>query len=321
MIKAKAGRLIKVAMLGLVLGSSSNALCQIRYEAKIDSSAKKLWSDDASRIRCTLKAEIPDYGYVEFQSLSGDHIKTSMKVHPLLGISQNSVMRFVSARPEWQSGGKEKFLGKIKLYESYDPYAGPTLAWKVMNALSQGQQIYMPYSSSVVASDQNIVPSLSPLGFKPHYSNFLNCQQQLLKVSFNDIQLQPVVFKFQKDELTGRSIDALTTLLSYVKEDKSICAVTIRAFSYDMQDKDECIAMAKKRSDLLKKYFKEAGFDDKAINIVLFNAMTAQNISDELEADTSPEARNGIIELIRDERSDSRIDDLDLPDVGANSYE
>ena len=321
MIKAEAGRLVKVAMLGLALCICTEALSQIRYEARIDESAKKLWSDESSRILCSLKAEIPDYGYVEFQSLSGNHIKTSMSVHPKLGITQNSIMRFVSARPEWQSGGKEKLLGKIRLYESYAPYAGPTLAWKVMNALAQGRQIYMPYTSTVVASDQNIVPSLSPLGFKTHYSNFLNCQQQLLKVSFNDIQLQPVVFKFQKNELTGRSLDALTNLLSYVKEDKSISSVTIRAFSYDMKDKDECISMAKERADLLKKYFKDAGFDEKAVNVVLFNAMTAQNVDEALEPDTSPEARNGIIELIRDERSGSRIDDLDLPDVGAGSNE
>ncbi len=321
MIEAKAGRLIKVAMLGLVLSISTDALSQIRFEAKIDASAKNLWSDEESRIRCLLKAEIPDYGYVEFQSLSGDHIKTSMSVHPKLGITQNSIMRFVSARPEWQAGGKEKLLGKIKLYESYDPYVGPTLAWKVMNALAQGKQIYMPYTSTVVASDQNIVPSLSPLGFKAHYSNFLNCQQQLLKVSFNDVQLQPVVFKFQKNELTGHSLEALNNLLSYVKEDKSISSVTIRAFSYDMKDKDECIAMAKDRSEILKKYFKDAGFDEKAINVVLFNAMTAQNVTDDLEPDTSPESRNGIIELVRDEHSESRLDDLDLPDVGANTNE
>ena len=141
------------------------------------------------------------------------------------------------------------------------------------------------------------------------------------KVSFNDIQLQPVVFKFQKNELTGRSLDALTNLLSYVKEDKSISSVTIRAFSYDMKDKDECISMAKDRADLLKKYFKDAGFDEKAVNVVRFIAMTAQNVDEALEPDTSPEARNGIIELIRDERSGSRIDDLDLPDVGAGSNE
>ena len=321
MIKAKAALLVKVAMLGLVICVSSEALSQIRYEAKIDASAKKLWSDAASKIRCSLKAEIPDYGYVEFQSLSGNHIKTSMSVHPKLGITQNAIMRFVSARPEWQSGGKERLLGKIKLYESYDPWTGPTLAWKIMNALSQGKQIYMPYTSSVVASDQNIIPAISPLGFKPHYTNFLNCQEQLLKVSFNDVRLQPVVFKFQKAELTGRSLEALQTQLAYIKEDKAISNVIIRTFSYDMKDKDECITMAKGRADLLKKYFKDAGFKDDAINVVMFNAMTAQNVADNVDPDSSPEARNGIIELIRDERSEFRLDDLDLPDVGADSNE
>lgn len=44
-------------------------------------------------------------------------------------------------------------------------------------------------------------------------------------------------------------------------------------------------------------------------------------MNDENDPDTSPQSRNGITELSRDESSKDRLLDEDLPDVGANDGE
>lgn len=313
--------LILADFVAVLLSYSFVTQAQIRYEATLDASAKKLWSQESSKIRCSLIGDIPEYGFVEFQSLSGRKTKTSMAVHPKLGIVENSKMRFISMRPEWQSGGKEELLGQIKLYQSYDAWAGPTLAWKVMNALARGKQIFMPYTSNTFAPGQNIVPSLSPLGFKEQYSKFLNCQQNLLKVSYADVQLLPLVFKFQKSDLTARSEDSLKAQLEYIAQDKSVNHVIIRVFSYDMKTHDDCLSMVKERGDALKKFYIDAGFKEDQIEMIPFNVMTVQSMNDENDPDTSPQSRNAIVELSRDETSKSRLDEVELPDVGANSGE
>jgi outer membrane protein OmpA-like peptidoglycan-associated protein len=312
---------LKTAALIAALAVSAAPWAQIRYEPKIDQSAKKLWSVSDSKIQCELINDIPGYGTALFRTYSGKTRKTSLTIHPRLGITQNSTMRFIATRPEWQSGGPEHLLGRIKLYSGFDAWAGPTVAWKVLNALSQGQQIFMPYTNSTLASGQNIIPSMSPLGFKPQYEKYLDCQQRLLPVSYTDVQMLPVVFKFQKDELTGRSLERLKQQIDYLKEDKAVEAITIRAFAYDMTSKDDNIALARKRSDALKKFYTDAGFKEGMIEVKEFNSLTLPVYAEGDPADESPQARNGLVTLSRDSSKVNRDLETTVPDVGAGTGE
>ena len=69
---SKTRNLITAGALMVLTGLSQLSFGQIRYEAALDASAKKLWSQQGSKIKCSLTGDIPEYGYVEFQSLSGD---------------------------------------------------------------------------------------------------------------------------------------------------------------------------------------------------------------------------------------------------------
>ncbi|HAH70856.1 MAG TPA: hypothetical protein DCL74_03795, partial [Succinivibrionaceae bacterium] len=149
------------------------------------------------------------------------------------------------------------------------------------------------------------------------YSKFVACQQQLLRVSFNDVQLLPLVFAFQSDKLTSKSERSLKEQLEYLQQDKSINHIVIRTFSYDMNSKDDCIAMAKKRADAIKKYYLDAGFKDEDVELKQFNALTVQAFVEGQEANQEPTARNGLVQLSRDESDPRGLRDLDLPDVGA----
>lgn len=41
---------------------SMSAFAQIRYQASIDPSSKKLWSNNGDRLSCSLIFDIPEYG-------------------------------------------------------------------------------------------------------------------------------------------------------------------------------------------------------------------------------------------------------------------
>ena len=86
---------------------------QIRYSAPMEpEAAKKLWSNETSRIACRLIFDIPSYGFANFMTYGGRDLRSAMTLHPKLGIGQASSMRFIAAKPDWNSSGAERLLGK-----------------------------------------------------------------------------------------------------------------------------------------------------------------------------------------------------------------
>ncbi|MGN0908819.1 MAG: hypothetical protein ACI4NA_04300, partial [Succinivibrio sp.] len=85
---------LKTAVLAAALAACTAPWAQIRYEPKIDGTAKKLWSVGDSKIQCDLINDIPGYGTAIFRTYSGKTRKTSLAIKPRLGITENSTMRF-----------------------------------------------------------------------------------------------------------------------------------------------------------------------------------------------------------------------------------
>ncbi len=294
---------------------------QIRYSAPIDGTAQKLWSNTNSKLSCVLTHDIPGFGNAEFKTYAGRILKSSMMLHPRLGINDKSVMRFISTKPEWQSGGREILLGKIDLFSGFDPYTGETLAWKVLGALSHGQQILMPYTDSKIAEGQNIIPMISPLGFDKAYQSYLTCQQQLLRVNFSDVQMLPLAFKFREKELTNKSKQQIAQQIEYIKEDKSINGVIIRAYSYDMQTKTENIRMAEDRGEVLRQMYIDAGLNADTVSVVKFNALSLPKDRENPTPNYTVTARNALVSLERDNSLVDKDLDTKVEDVGANTGE
>ena len=318
MINAVVKHLIYMAVL-MVLPTVSFG--QIRYAAPIDSSANQLWTNTDSKLTCKLIHDSPRYGHAEFKTYGGHELKSSLQIVPRLGINDNSVMRFIATKPEWQSGGREVLLGKIKIYTGFNPYTGATLAWKILSALSHGQQIFMPYTDDKIASGQNIIPSLSPMGFDKAYQRYITCQENLLRVNYSDIQMLPLVFNYQENELTTKSKQRIQSQIDYIKEDKSVNQVTIRAYSYDMNNKNDNVKMALMRAEKIKEMFIEAGVKDNMIKVIPFNALTLPKDRENPPANYSVTARNALVSLDRDNSLVDRDLDVVVPDVGADSGE
>lgn len=185
---------------------------------------------------------------------SGRTLRSNMTIHPRLGIGQSSFMRFIATKPEWHTASSERRLGRIQIYPGFNPYVGPTLSWKILSELSHGNQILMPYTDSKLAAGQNIIPAISPLGFKSAYHKYLACQENLIRVNFNDVKMTPLVFKVRSHELTAKSQQVLNEQLEYIKLDKSINKVTIRAYAYDMEKNADNISLAKDRGEAIKRH-------------------------------------------------------------------
>ncbi|MGN1281001.1 MAG: OmpA family protein [Succinivibrio sp.] len=310
--------LLKSLSVALIL-LSFNSFAQIRYQASIDPSSKKLWSSNGDRLSCSLVFDIPEYGFANFMTYSGRTPHSALAIHPRLGIGQSSYMRFISTKPEWHSVSSEKLLGKIELYPGFNPYIGPTLSWKILSELSHGNQIMMPYTDDKLAPGENIIPVISPLGFKSAFKRYLACQEQLIRVNFNDIKMLPLVFKAKSHELTAKSLNMLNEQLEYIKLDKSIIKVVIRAYAYDMEKNADNVLLARERAESLKKYYLDAGVNEDIINIIPFNELTLNTREENPLADQSVTSRNALITIDRDNAMINKDMEINIPDVGANT--
>ncbi len=316
MKKSIAIKFIAVSLL-LACGAVS---AQVRYSAPIEpNEAKKLWSNENSRISCKLIFDIPSYGFANFMTYGGRELRSALIIHPKLGIGEFSQMRFIAAKPDWFSNGSEELLGRIDLYPGFNPYIGPSLSWKLLASLDHGNQIMMPYTDGKFASGENIVPILSPLGFKDAYKKYLSCQEQLIRVNFNDIRMMPLVFKFQSTELTAKSLKMFNEQLEYLKYDKSIIKIVIRAYAYDKEKAQDNIDLAKERADTIKKFYTDLGLKDDMIEIVPFNALTLNTKDENPISAESLTSRNALITLQRDEAMINKDMEVVVPDVGANT--
>lgn len=303
--------------LGLV---SSYTFAQIRYSAPMDPTmAKKLWTNENSRINCKLMFDIPSYGLANFMTYAGRDLRSAFVLHPKLGIGQSSYMRFISTKPDWHSVGEERLLGRIELYPGFNPYVGPTLSWKLLAELDHGNQILMPYTDGKLANGQNIIPAISPLGFKPAYRKYLSCQEQLIRVNFNDIKMMPLVFKFRSQELTAKSQQMLNEQLDYLKYDNSIIKIKIRAYAYDMEKAPDNTSLAKERAEHIKKAYTDIGIKEDIIEIVPFNTLTLNTKDENPIVNESVTARNALISLERDSALINKDMEVNVPDVGAGT--
>ena len=250
--------------------------------------AKKLWSNESSRIACRLIFDIPSYGFANFMTYGGRDLRSAMTLHPKLGIGQASSMRFIAAKPDW-------------------------------NSSDHGNQILMPYTDKKLASGENIVPALNPLGFKDAYKKYLSCQEQLIRVNYNDVRMMPLVFKYQSTELTAKSQEMLNEQVEYLKYDKSIIKISIRAYAYDMAKAQENIALAKDRGEALKKAYTDIGIKEESIEVVPFNALTLNTKDENPISNEAATSRNALISLERDVAMINKDMEVNIPDVGADT--
>ena len=129
----------------------------------------------------------------------------------------------------------------------------------------------------------------------------------------------PLVFKYQSDSLTAKSLALLKEQIEYINADQSISKITIRAYAYDLEQNIDNTNMAKDRAESIKNLYTESGIDEKIIEIVPFNTLTLNTKESNPIANESVTARNALISLERDIAKINKDMEVIVPDVGAKT--
>ncbi len=293
---------------------SCSATAQIRFEAPLNASAHRLWSQQSSEISCVLSYAFPEYGRADFVMLSGANKQLSLEIFPLLALNSDSQMRAVATPPEWKFNGQEEELARIKLYQGFNPFFGNTAAWRMLGALAKGKQIMLPFTDTKRLRGETVVPILSPLGFNRPFQDFLKCQQQLLDYGFKEVRMVALHFNEGSSELTHEAEHALQQQINYVKQDPSISSITLRTFAFERKLRDDNLALAKERAATLRQRYEAAGV---SAALIKEEAIADRQLrADDLTAEQRRNAARAIITLSRDPYKVNRAHEVMIPDIG-----
>ena len=291
------------------------AAAQLRFDAPISSAPEaSQWSNKGSKVQCILSFVINDFGRADFTVLSGSEHQYNFELVPIQSIRRPSLMRFIDAPNDWSSSGDERVIGRIRLYEGFNPYVGNSVSLRMLSSLRKGHKILMPFTDEHSLPGETIVPTISSLGFNKAFQEFQTCTSGLITTSYRDIALMALVFEDNESVLIPNFQHQLNRQIEYIQNDEAVNRITIRTFAYGHVDDEENMALAKERADALIKQYVDAGISPDIIETEFSYHNT---LSPRTEVKTSDlDSRKAIVELSRDEYKVRRDHEIRMPDVG-----
>lgn len=234
----------------------------LEYGASLDQSVWKLVSD--SPIECRLEHVIPGWGKGAFVSHAGKNVNMGFELKPLRPQARIQTVSVRSLPPSWHPGIAESGISKVRFYKQFDGYVSGQAAWTMLDELEGG------YTPSFLYRDwyhqnQPVTVSISSVGFRTTYQNFLSCMQGLLPYSFDDIAFTILNYEKNSEDLTPYSQRRLAMIAAYLKADPQLDLVLLDGYTDSMGPSWPNQLLSDKRAKSVKKFFTDLGVDEKRV--------------------------------------------------------
>lgn len=199
------------------------------YEAELSESD---WLFSGNPLECKLTHKVPLYGDAFFAKQAGKkqalEFKLSYKMQPITAVKVASIQ---SLSPSWLPRQRPRDLGSIKILSGNHIFqATDTASWKILNELEVGRFPTFRYQGFESIQDQVSV-SLSAVGFKQPYDQFLDCLTSLVPYKLNELKQMTLRFDFDKYTLKESYINKLKALAAYVRYDPNLEVVFINGYT------------------------------------------------------------------------------------------
>ncbi len=213
----------------LVLGCFyANASYKV-YEAELNESD---WQFSGNALGCKLSHSVPLYGQAFFAKQAGTkqplEFKLSYKRQPITAVKIASIQ---SLSPSWLPKQRARNLGSTKIHSGDHIFQGAdTASWKLLNELEIGRFPTFRYQSFDTIQDQ-VAVSLSAVGFKQPYDEFLNCLSGLVPYKLNELAKMTLRFDFAKHSVKEIYQNKLKALAAYIRFDPKLEVVFISGYT------------------------------------------------------------------------------------------
>lgn len=217
-----------------------------------------------SRLQCQLSHNIPNYGDALFVSEASKLANMSFELDMKRLPADYSLAQVLSVPPAWRPGEGASKIAEMQWRRQFNGDLDEKSAWIMLTELEKGNFPTLYYADWHNKRDRVSV-ALSATNFKANYYQFLDCVDNLLPYSFDDIAYAQLHFEKNSSDLDKASKRKLAKIEEYLKHDKAIESISVKAFSSSWGGRYTNLKVSEKRADLLKQFFVGIGIEQEKI--------------------------------------------------------
>ncbi len=167
--------------------------------------------------------------------------------------------------PIWKKDGEVESLGYVPVKKGSRPmWLGTENTEKMLSELDNGKEIEFIRKAWFEDKQGNSIRlSLSNIGFRSEYREYLTCLTSLLPANFDQMHRTPLFFGAgpveENDGLSRANMRKLDKILLLVKHDSRIRNFVIDGHTSSPGDRAENLELSKQRSQMVEDYLKRRG--------------------------------------------------------------
>ncbi|MGS0536170.1 flagellar protein MotY [Pseudoalteromonas sp. SaAl2] len=247
----------------IALLSSSLADAAMRqYSADADTSQWEVVK--TTRLQCQLNHEVPYYGEAIFSTTASKNKDVLFNLDMVVRPDNYSIAGLKAVPPSWRAGLAARDIANMKLLRKFDGELGNKTAWEMLTELEKGYYPTFYYQDWQNSADK-IAVGLSSINFKQAYWAFLQCRDELLPYSFEDISFTVMNYQPNTSTLTKSSQQRLDKIAEYLKHDTSIASISIDSYTDSYGGRWNNLELSKKRAKAIKDYMVSLGIDESKV--------------------------------------------------------
>lgn len=219
-----------------------------------------------TRLECKIEHPIPGYGSAIFSSNANKHQNLSFQLDMLRRPTKYGMATIYSIPPQWMPGLQGKTIGDIDLLKQFDVEVSDDYAWTMLSELEKG---FWPTISFQDWNSQfdNVSVGLNASRFADQYVAFIQCIDQLLPFSFEDIAFTVLSYQKNSLELTLHSQRQLQMIGEYVKADPSIETIMLDGYSDSYGARSSNQRLSEKRANMVQEFLLSQGIAKDRIKV------------------------------------------------------
>jgi outer membrane protein OmpA-like peptidoglycan-associated protein len=258
--------LMSVSISSALLSVSAHAAMR-NYSANQDSSNWEVVK--TTRLQCQLNHEVPYYGEAIFKASASKNKNLTFNLDMVVRPENYAIAGLKAVPPSWRSGLPARDIANMKLLKKFDGELGNQTAWEMLTELEKGFYPTFYYQDWQNSADK-IAVGISSVNFKQAYWAFLQCRDELLPYSFEDISFTVMNYQSNSSKLTKLSQQRLDKIAEYLKNDSTIESISIDSYTDSYGGRWNNLDLSRKRAKAIKDYMVSLGVDENKVKTTGF---------------------------------------------------
>ncbi|WP_372760916.1 OmpA family protein [Pseudoalteromonas sp.] len=217
-----------------------------------------------TRLQCQLNHEVPYYGAAVFNVYASKNKNLTFNLDMVVRPDNYAIAGLKAVPPAWRAGAPARDIASMKLLKQFDGELGNSTAWEMLTELEKGYQPTFYYQDWQNSADK-IAVGMSSINFKQAYWAFLQCRDELLPYSFEDISFTVMNYQPNSGKLTKSSQQRLDKIAEYLKNDPSIESINIAAYTDSYGGRWNNLDLSRTRAKAIKDYMLSLGVDEAKV--------------------------------------------------------